>query len=61
MTAAGAGTDRIGFVKVAHDADAVTLAATKNGGGTISAAFDSAQAYEADKDVVTYGIHWDVE
>ena len=59
LTAAGAGADRIGFVKAAHDADAVTLAACKNTGGTISTAFDSAQVYEADKDVVTYGIHWD--
>ena len=59
MTAAGAGTDRIGFVKAAHNADAVTFAACKNAGGTISTAFDTAQTYDSDKAVVTYGIHWD--
>jgi hypothetical protein len=59
LTAAGAGTDRIGFVKAAHDNDAVTFAASKNAGGTISTAFDTAQTYDSDKAVVTYGIHWD--
>lgn len=59
LTAAGAGTDRIGFVKAAHNADAVTFAACKNTGGAISTAFDTAQTYDADLSVVSYGIHWD--
>ena len=59
LTAAGAGTDRIGFVKAAHNADAVTFAASKNAGGTISTAFDTAQTYDADLSVVSYGIYWD--
>lgn len=57
--AVGAGKDRIGFVKAAHDTDAVTFAASKNAGGTASTAFDTAQEYNADRQVVTYGIHWD--
>jgi len=58
-TAAGGGTDRIGFVKAAHNADAVVFGATKNAGGTIATAFDTAQTYDADLSVVSYGIQWD--
>jgi len=59
LTAAGAGTDRIGFVKAVHDNDAVTFAATKNAGGTISTALGTAQTYDADLSVLSLGIHWD--
>ena len=59
LTAAGAGTDRVGFVKVAHNADAVTFASTKNGGGTITTAFENAQNYGKDNELVSYGIFWD--
>ena len=59
LTAAGAGTNRIGFVKAAHNNDAVTFASTLNAGGTASTAFDTAQTYDADLSVVSYGIHWD--
>ena len=59
LTAAGAGTDRVGFVKAAHDNDAITFAAAKNAGGTISTALDTAQTYDADLSVVSLGIHWD--
>ena len=58
-TAVGAGADRIGFVKATHDNDAVTFAASKNAGSTASTALDTAQTYDSDKAVVTYGIHWD--
>ena len=59
LTSAGAGTDRVGFVKAAHDNDAITFAAAKNAGGTISTALDTAQTYDADLSVVSLGIHWD--
>ena len=54
-----AGKDRVGFYKVAHDNDAVTFSTSKNAGGAESTAFDSAQTYDADGSIVTYGIHWD--
>ncbi len=57
--APAAGKDRVGFYKVAHDNDAVTFGASKNAGGTETTAFSSAQTYDADASVVTYGIHWD--
>jgi len=59
LTAAGAATDRVGFVKAVHDNDAITFAATKNAGGTISTALDTAQTYDADLSVLSLGIHWD--
>ena len=59
LTSAGAGTDRVGFVKAAHNNDAITFAAAKNAGGTISTALDTAQTYDADLSVVSLGIHWD--
>jgi len=55
----GASKDRIGFLKLAHNVDAVTFACCKNTGGTASAAFESAQTYDAHLSVVSYGIYWD--
>ena len=59
LVAAAAGKDRVGFVKAVHNNDAVTFAASKNGGGTISTALDSAIAYDTDADILNLGIHWD--
>ena len=59
LVAAAAGKDRVGFVKGVHSNDAVTFAASKNGGGTITTALDSAIAYDTDADVLNLGIHWD--
>jgi hypothetical protein len=59
LSAAGAGADRVGFVKGVHDDDAITFAATKNTGGTVSTALDTAQTYDADLSVLSLGIHWD--
>ena len=59
LTVAGGGTDRIGFVKAAHNVDDVTFAATKDAEGTISTALSTAQTYDANNSVVSYGIHWD--
>jgi len=58
LTSAGAGTDRVGFVKAVHNNDAITFAAAKNTGGTISTALGTAQTYDADLSVVSLGIHW---
>jgi hypothetical protein len=55
----GASKDRIGFLKLAHNVDAVTFACCKNTGGTATTAFDSVQTYDADLSVVSYGIYWD--
>jgi hypothetical protein len=59
LSAAGAGADRVGFVKGVHNDDAITFAATKNTGGTVSTALDTAQTYDADLSVLSLGIHWD--
>ncbi len=59
LDAAAGGADRVGFVKPIHDEDYVGLASSKNGGGTISTAFDTAQTYNIDNIVVEYGMHWD--
>ena len=59
LAAAGTGTDRVGFVKAVHNNDAVTFASTLNSAGTISTALDTAQTYDANLSVVSYGIHWD--
>ena len=59
LEAAGAGTDRIGFVKAAHNVDAIQYAHNKNGDGTIAAAFPTALTYAADNDVLNMALHWD--
>ena len=59
LEAAAAGKDRIGFVKAAHNVDAVTLACSKNADGTISVAPSTAISYAANNDVLTMAIHWD--
>ena len=59
IEAAGSGTDRIGFVKAAHNVDDVTLACCKNAAGTISVAPSTAISYDANNDVLTMGIYWD--
>jgi len=59
VEAAAAGKDRIGFVKAAHNVDAVTLACSHNANGTISTAPTTAISYDADNDVLTMAIHWD--
>ena len=59
LVAAAAGKDRVGFVKAVHNNDAVTFAASKNGGGTITTALDSTIPYDTDADILNLGIHWD--
>ena len=59
LTAAGAGTDRLGFVKKAHGNTKVELAATFNSAGTIATDFASAQTIDQDNQVVEYAMHWD--
>lgn len=59
VEAAAAGKDRIGFVKAAHDNDAVTLACSADANGSISITPDTAISYDANNDVLTMGIHWD--
>lgn len=54
-----AGKDRVGFYKVAHSDNAVTFSTSKNAGGAESTAFDTAQTYDADGSIVSYGIYWD--
>ena len=59
LTAPGGGADRAGFVKAVHDNDAITYAATKDGGGTITSPLSAAQLYDADLSVLSLGIYWD--
>ena len=59
LVAAAAGKDKVGFVKDVHSTDAIKYAACKNGGGTIGAAFTSAQTYDADNTILHLGLHWD--
>ena len=59
LTAAGAGVDRVGFVKSIHTDDTVSVASTKNAGGSILISTDSALEYDTDDDVLTMAIMWD--
>ena len=59
LSSAADNKDRIGFVKAAHNADAVTFACSVGTAGTISTAFDTAIAYDTDNDQLGMGIHWD--
>ena len=59
IEAAAGGKDRIGFVKAAHNVDAVTLACSKNADGNISITPDTAISYDDDNKVLTMAIHWD--
>ncbi len=59
LVAAGAGADRVGFVKAVHNDDTVTFAASKNGGGTITTAMDTGIEYDTNMDILHLGIHWD--
>ena len=59
LTAAGTGTDRLGFVKKAHGNTKVELAATFNSAGTIATDFATAQTLDVDNQAVEYAMHWD--
>ena len=58
-TAAGSGTDRVGFVKKAHNVDAVEFAVTHNAAGTVGTGLDTGITYAADNQILSLGIHWD--
>lgn len=51
------GADRIGFGKLAHDADGITAAVCNNTAGSINQALDFNAT--ADNDILTMGIYWD--
>ena len=55
---AGAGNDRIIFVKDTHNNDAVKYRLSKDSTNVGPTAFDPGIEYNADKDVMSLGIHW---
>jgi len=59
LTAAGDGADRVGFVKKAHDNDAIEYAVNKGSAGTIATALSPAIALDTDNDILHLGIYWD--
>ena len=53
------GRDRVGFTKLTHDSDAISIGVTQNVNGNENISSTNSLTYNADNSVIKLGIYWD--